>query len=42
MDTLSYSAFRNQLASVLDKVNCDHKTRHDYASKWQASGCDEC
>ena len=25
MDTLSYSAFRNQLASVLDKVNCDHK-----------------
>lgn len=25
MDTLSYSAFRNQLASVLDKVNSDHK-----------------
>jgi antitoxin YefM len=25
MDTLSYSAFRNQLASVLDKVNDDHK-----------------
>ena len=25
MDTLSYSAFRNQLASVLDKVNNDHK-----------------
>ncbi|MFT5422157.1 MAG: antitoxin YefM [Candidatus Endobugula sp.] len=25
MDTLSYSAFRNQLAGVLDKVNNDHK-----------------
>lgn len=25
MDTLSYSAFRNHLASVLDKVNDDHK-----------------
>ncbi len=25
MDTLSYSAFRSQLASVLDKVNDDHK-----------------
>lgn len=25
MDTLSYSAFRNQLAGVLDKVNDDHK-----------------
>jgi antitoxin YefM len=25
MDTLSYSAFRNQLAGVLDKVNEDHK-----------------
>jgi antitoxin YefM len=25
MDTLSYSAFRTQLASVLDKVNDDHK-----------------
>ena len=25
MDTLSYSAFRAQLASVLDKVNDDHK-----------------
>jgi antitoxin YefM len=25
VDTLSYSAFRNQLASVLDKVNNDHK-----------------
>lgn len=25
MDTLSYSAFRTQLASVLDKVNNDHK-----------------
>lgn len=25
MDTLSYSAFRNKLASVLDKVNDDHK-----------------
>jgi len=25
MDTLSYSSFRNQLASVLDKVNDDHK-----------------
>ena len=25
MDTMSYSAFRNQLASALDKVNDDHK-----------------
>ncbi len=25
MDTLSYSAFRAQLAGVLDKVNNDHK-----------------
>ena len=25
MDTMSYSAFRNHLASVLDKVNDDHK-----------------
>jgi antitoxin YefM len=25
MDTLSYSSFRNSLASVLDKVNNDHK-----------------
>lgn len=25
MDTLSYSAFRNRLAGVLDKVNDDHK-----------------
>ena len=25
MDTLSYSAFRKQLAGVLDKVNDDHK-----------------
>ncbi|KZY64751.1 prevent-host-death protein [Oleiphilus sp. HI0071] len=25
MDTLSYSAFRNQLAGTLDKVNDDHK-----------------
>ena len=25
METLSYSAFRNQLAGVLDKVNDDHK-----------------
>jgi antitoxin YefM len=25
MDTLSYSAFRTHLASVLDKVNDDHK-----------------
>lgn len=25
MDTLSYSAFRTNLASVLDKVNDDHK-----------------
>lgn len=25
MDTVSYSAFRTQLASVLDKVNDDHK-----------------
>ena len=25
VDTLSYSAFRNQLAGVLDKVNNDHK-----------------
>ncbi|MGJ8619156.1 MAG: type II toxin-antitoxin system Phd/YefM family antitoxin [Methylophilaceae bacterium] len=25
MDTLSYSAFRTQLAGVLDKVNNDHK-----------------
>ena len=25
MDTISYSAFRSQLASVLDKVNDDHK-----------------
>ncbi len=25
MDTLSYSSFRNNLASVLDKVNNDHK-----------------
>ena len=25
MDTISYSAFRNHLASTLDKVNDDHK-----------------
>jgi antitoxin YefM len=25
MDTISYSAFRSQLASTLDKVNDDHK-----------------
>ncbi len=25
MDTISYSAFRNKLASTLDKVNDDHK-----------------
>ncbi len=25
MDTVSYSAFRTQLASVLDRVNNDHK-----------------
>lgn len=25
MDTMSYSAFRTQLASALDKVNEDHK-----------------
>lgn len=25
MDTISYSAFRTNLASVLDKVNDDHK-----------------
>lgn len=25
MDTISYSAFRTQLASTLDKVNDDHK-----------------
>jgi antitoxin YefM len=25
MDTISYSAFRNQLASTIDKVNDDHK-----------------
>ncbi len=25
MDTLSYSAFRTQLAKILDKVNLDHK-----------------
>lgn len=25
MDTMSYSAFRNHLASTLDKVNDDHK-----------------
>jgi antitoxin YefM len=25
MDTLSYSAFRSQLAGTLDKVNDDHK-----------------
>lgn len=25
MDTMSYSAFRNQLAGALDKVNDDHK-----------------
>lgn len=25
MDTMSYSAFRSQLAAVLDKVNEDHK-----------------
>jgi antitoxin YefM len=25
MDTMSYSTFRSQLASVLDKVNDDHK-----------------
>ncbi len=25
MDTISYSAFRKQLAHVLDKVNDDHK-----------------
>ena len=25
MDTISYSAFRSHLASVLDKVNDDHK-----------------
>ncbi|WP_293752529.1 type II toxin-antitoxin system prevent-host-death family antitoxin [uncultured Paraglaciecola sp.] len=25
MDTMSYSAFRNHLASSLDKVNDDHK-----------------
>ena len=25
MDTLSYSAFRTQLAGIMDKVNNDHK-----------------
>ena len=25
MDTISYSAFRSNLASILDKVNDDHK-----------------
>ncbi|WP_221801643.1 type II toxin-antitoxin system Phd/YefM family antitoxin [Oceanobacter mangrovi] len=25
MDTISYSSFRSQLSSVLDKVNDDHK-----------------
>lgn len=25
MDTISYSSFRNQLASILDKVNDHHK-----------------
>jgi antitoxin YefM len=25
MDTISYSAFRNHLASTIDKVNDDHK-----------------
>jgi antitoxin YefM len=25
MDTMSYSSFRNRLASTLDKVNDDHK-----------------
>ena len=25
MDTMTYTAFRNDLASVLDKVNDDHK-----------------
>ncbi len=25
MDTMSYSAFRNQLASTIDKVNDDHQ-----------------
>ncbi len=25
MDTINYSAFRNRLASILDKVNDDHK-----------------
>ena len=25
MDTMSYTAFRNQLAATLDKVNDDHK-----------------
>ena len=25
MDTISYTAFRNQLAKTLDKVNDDHK-----------------
>ncbi len=25
MDTMSYSAFRSQLASVIDKVNDDHQ-----------------
>jgi len=25
MDTVNYSAFRNQLAGILDKVNDDHK-----------------
>ncbi len=25
MDTMSYTAFRNELAKVLDKVNDDHK-----------------
>ena len=25
MDTMSYTSFRNDLASVLDKVNDDHK-----------------
>ena len=25
MDTMSYSAFRNQLASTIDKVNEDHQ-----------------
>jgi antitoxin YefM len=25
MDVMSYTAFRNELASVLDKVNNDHK-----------------